>query len=50
LKEDCLKIPFFKFYESDDVMKFSHDFFSNKNGMADKFIRMWLSVVGFFKG
>lgn len=45
-----MKIEFFKYYETDDVLRFSHDFFSNKNGMADKFIKMWVSVVGFFKG
>lgn len=31
-------------------MRFSHDFFTNKNGMADKFTQMWLKVVGFFTG
>lgn len=49
LKEDCMKIEFFKYYSTDDVMRFSHDFFTNKNGMADKFIKMWVNVVSFFK-
>jgi hypothetical protein len=43
-------VPFFKYYATEDVMRFSHDFFANKNGMADKFVKMWVNVVGFFKG
>ena len=31
-------------------MKFSNDFFTNKNGMNDKFVNMWKNVVAFFKG
>lgn len=49
LKEECMKIQFFKYYTTDDVMRFSHDFFTNKNGMADKFAKMWVNVVSFFK-
>lgn len=49
LKEDCMKIPFFHYYISYDVVAFSHDFFTNKNGMNDKFIEMWLKVIEFFK-
>jgi endoglycosylceramidase len=29
-------------------MKFSHDFFTNKGGMNDKFIAMWERVFMFF--
>jgi aryl-phospho-beta-D-glucosidase BglC (GH1 family) len=29
-------------------MKFSNDFFMNKNGMLDKFVAMWEKVVMFF--
>lgn len=50
LKEDCLKKAFFQYYISYDVVSFSHDFFTNKNGMNDKFIEMWLKVVEYFKG
>lgn len=42
-------MPFFKYYISYDVVSFSHDFFTNKNGMNDKFIEMWLKVVDYFK-
>ena len=44
-----MKIPFFKYYVSYDVVSFSHDFFTNKYGMNDKFIEMWLKVVEYFK-
>ena len=44
-----MKIGFFKYYISYDVVTFSHDFFTNKNGMNDKFIEMWLKVVEYFK-
>ena len=47
--EDCLKHPFIKYYLSEDVMRFSTMFFKNENGMGDKFIRMWMNVVGYFK-
>ena len=30
-------------------MRFSHDFFTNKKGINDKFIKMWVNVVEFFK-
>lgn len=30
-------------------MGFSNDFFTNKNGMNDKFVQMWINVVSFFK-
>ena len=43
-----MNVSFFKYYASYDVMKFSHEFFTNKNGMADKFVRMWSKVVSFF--
>ncbi len=42
-------MSFFKYYLSYDVVSFSHDFFTNKFGMSDKFIEMWLKVVEFFK-
>jgi len=42
-------MPFFKYYISYDVVNFSHDFFTNKNGMNDKFVEMWLKVVEYFK-
>jgi aryl-phospho-beta-D-glucosidase BglC (GH1 family) len=29
-------------------MKFSHDFFTNKDQMLDKFIKMWERVFMFF--
>lgn len=44
-----MKIKFVNYYKTDDVIKFSRDFFSNKNNMADKFIKMWLNVVSYFK-
>lgn len=49
LKEDCIKIPYNKYYNTEDVNRFSHNFFTNKNEMADKFIKMWINVVAFFK-
>ncbi len=33
-----MKMPFFKYYGTYDVMRFSNEFFTNKNGMNDKFI------------
>lgn len=45
-----MQVDFFKYYITDDIMRFQHDFFTNKNGMADKFIKMWVNVVSFFKG
>lgn len=50
LKSSCMQVDFFKYYITDDIMKFQHDFFVNKNGMADKFVKMWVNVVAFFKG
>ena len=44
-KEDCKNIAFFNYYLTDDVMKFSNDFFTNKGGMNDKFVKMWRNVV-----
>lgn len=49
LKIDCLKLKFDHYYLSEDVMRFSNQFFTNSNGMADKFIRMWMNVIGYFK-
>ena len=49
LKEDCVKIGFIKYYLTEDVMRFSNMFFKNENGMADKFLRMWMNVIGYFK-
>ena len=49
MKTDCMKIPFFKYYLTEDVMRFSESFFKNENGMADKFTKMWLNVIGYFK-
>lgn len=43
-----MKQPFFKYYLTEDVMKFSNDFFTNKDGMLDKFISMWEKVAMFF--
>lgn len=45
-----MKTSFFKYYATYDVNQFSHAFFTNQNGMADKFIRMWRNVVSFFSG
>lgn len=47
-KESCMKLSFFKYYATYDVMQFSHEFFTNKNGMADKFVKMWTKVVAYF--
>ena len=49
LKEDCAKEKFIKYYLSEDVMRFSQMFFQNQNGMGDKFIKMWMNVVGYFR-
>lgn len=49
LKEDCMKIPFSKYYLSYDVMTFAEDFIKNKRGMNDMFVEMWLKVVEYFK-
>lgn len=45
-----MQVDFFKYYITDDIMRFQHDFFTNKNGMGDKFIKMWVNIVSFFKG
>ena len=43
-----MKQPFFKYYLTEDVMRFSNNFFTNKDGMLDKFISMWEKVAMFF--
>jgi endoglycosylceramidase len=45
LIEDCLKQPFALFYLTRDVMKFQQDFFTNEDGLADSFAKMWVEVV-----
>ena len=44
-----MKKSFFHYYLSYDVVSFSHDFFTNKNGMNDRFIEMWLRVAEYFR-
>jgi len=44
-----MKMAFVKYYFTYDVVSFSHDFFTNKDGMNDKFIEMWAKVMEYFK-
>lgn len=45
LTVDCLKYPFAMFYLTRDVMKFQQDFFTNEDGLADDFAKMWVEVA-----
>jgi endoglycosylceramidase len=45
ITEDCLKQPFALFYLSYDVMRLQQDFFTNADGLADQFGKMWIEVA-----
>jgi endoglycosylceramidase len=50
LLEDCIKNPFYIYYTGPEVTSFFKKFYSNQEGILDKFINYWKVLANKFKG